>query len=221
MGLPFSPEDIKTSYVENESHKTSSERWQKTSEFPKWVRKSAQKPGRTKGGLKKRNWARTCTGEGAVKGESCLYSGSPPLAGRSARTRGALEEGAARGCGGQSTEGPPGTASQRRSPRGWAGAEAQLLRADPGSSGLVMSRRERGQQPREDGRGVGSHTGGARHHRGQAREGGVGCRRSILLCSCVLRQQSPRILYPARLPFQTEGDKEFLRQAKAKRTQHH
>ena len=42
VGFSFSPEDIKTSYVENESHKTSSERWQKTSELPKWVRKSAQ-----------------------------------------------------------------------------------------------------------------------------------------------------------------------------------
>ena len=60
-------------------------------------KKICTKPGRTKGGLKKRNWARTCTGEGAVKGESFLYSGSPPLAGRSAGTRGALEEGAARG----------------------------------------------------------------------------------------------------------------------------
>ena len=141
----------------------------------------------------------------------------PPTGREVSRDTGSFGGGRSQGCGGQSTEGPPGTAGQRRSLRGWAGAEARLPRADPGSTGLVTGSQEWVEE-------VWAHLLPYTERRGitAARPGkGAGCRRSILLCSCVLRQQSPRSLYPVRLPFQTEGDKEFLRQAKAKRIQHH
>lgn len=78
-------------------------------------KKICRKAGRTKGGLKQRNWARTCTGEGAERGKLSVL-GKPPTGREVSQDKGSFAGGRSQGVW---TEGPPGAA--RDAPAGLGG----------------------------------------------------------------------------------------------------